>query len=136
MDLQLAGEQGKQVSRPPLEVQLPDLEKLMEHFHQMKHEKMEAWSKNHAAKMAKLDELIKAVQGIKLEGGGSSKDSEKLAQILLQIKKEHSTVTAEHKALKEVAHVHENCNYRVTGRRDQRGLIDLEHGLLFEVVRD
>ena len=41
----------------------------------------------------------------------------------------------EHMAMKTDDTDHSPCSYKVTGKRDQRGLIDLEHGLIFTAVK-
>lgn len=129
MQLQLAREKGAQVSRPAMKIEFPELVALFEHYQEMKRKHSEKHEAQWEKKFAKMDELVKAIQNITIEGS-----SPEIAKILLAIKKEHSTVTAEHKALKAMAHTHENCNYKVTGKRDQRGLIDIEAGLTFTVI--
>lgn len=141
MDLQLATEKGAKVTRPKMAVEFPELVELFKHFHEMKHQHSMKHEEQWEKKFAKMDQLVKAIEGIKLEPGkpgkpGNDKAVAEVAKILLQIKKEHSTVTAEHKALKEMAHTHEACDYKVTGKRDQRGLIDLEHGLTFTAIHN
>lgn len=138
MELAIAQKRGAQVTRPALKVEFPELIALIEQYHGMKEKMRGQYQEKWEKKLAKMDELIKAISNIKLEagpGGGNEKQLLELGKLILSIKKEHSTVQAEHKALASMAHTHEPCNYKVTGVRDQRGLIDIEKGLLFEVVK-
>lgn len=132
-DLQVIERKGGSVERIESEsIQIPGLEKIAEHFHQMKHEQAEAYKAASAAKLAKLDELVKVIE----KAAQASGNEKEVAQILLQIKREHSTVVSEHKALKEVAHVHEPCEYLLTFERDQRNLIDGTKGIRFAPVKE
>ena len=136
MDLQVAAQNGAEVNRPKQVIdspQLGDIAEIMRQFAAMKQEMSDKYEAKWRAKLAKMDELINAIANIKLEGGEHSAE---VVRLLAQIKKEHSTMGATQAALKEVAHVHENCAYKVTGRRDQRGLIDLEYGLTFTPVSE
>lgn len=125
MQLRLAQDQGKVVTRPPMKVEFPELINLIEHFQQMKREFAEKHEKKWEQKLERLDKLIAAVEK---SGGGE------VAKALAKIQKEHNAMAAEAKALKSMAHTHKPCSYKVTGKRDQRGLIDLEAGLTFTVI--
>jgi putative sterol carrier protein len=121
---------GGKVSLMAKIVSIPGLEKLVRHFHEMKHEQTKTYAAVHAAKIAKLDQLIEAVKG-------SKGDMMPVMVELIKIQKEHVTLIADFNAHKEHCDQEDDdepCAYRVTGKRDRRGFIDLEVGLLFTPV--
>jgi hypothetical protein len=112
-------------------ISMPVLEQIARHFHEMKHEQAKTYAAVHAAKLEKLDQLISAVKGGK-------HDMMPVMVELIKIQKEHVTLIADFNAHKEHCDQEDDepCAYRVTGKRDRRGFIDLEVGLLFTPVKD
>lgn len=130
-ELELIEKRGGKVSLMAKVISLPGLEQLVRHFHDMKHEETKTYAAVHAAKIAKLDLLIEAVKG-------SKHDMMPVMVELIKIQKEHVTLIADfnaHKAHCDQDDDDEPCAYRVTGKRDRRGYIDLEAGLLFTPVK-
>jgi len=121
MQLQLAHKQGKSITRPPLDVHFPELIALVEHFHQMKAEHAKKHEENFAKKLAKLDEIVKAVG--KPTNIPGLKD---LVKIMTELKK----LQVEHEQREDK----KKCDYLLTFDRDQRGLIDGKKGILFKAV--
>lgn len=133
-DLELAQKNGATLTRPPMSVEIPGLDKMMEHLHAMKHERQKSHEALTEKKLAKMDEVIKAIGEI--TGAGTEPA---LMQMMEKILKEHATIVAEFKAHKEHCdredEEHEMVAYKLTGKRDRRGLIDFEHGLMFTPVK-
>ena len=132
-DLELAQASGAKLTRPNMVVELPGLEEMMKHFHAMKHERTKSHEAMTEKKLAKMDEVIKAIQAT-----GAGKDQAGLMAMMQKILKEHATIVAEfnaHKKHCDMEDDEEPHDYKLTGRRDQRGLIDLEYGLKFEVIK-
>lgn len=134
-DLELAQKNGAKITRPPMSVEIPGLEKAMEHLHAMKHERQKSHEALTEKKLAKMDEVIKAIGAIK---PGKDTDLSPLMKMMQKILKEHATIVAEFNAHKKHCDLedeeHEQVAYKLTGKRDRRGLIDLEHGLMFTPV--
>ena len=109
-------------------IAVPALENLVRHFHEMKHEQMMGYKEAHAAKLKKMDEMIAAIGKPTLVPG---------LRDLVQIMTELKALQVEHE-LKEDDEddEHKPCAYKVTGKRDRRGFIDLEHGLTFTPVEN
>lgn len=128
-DLEVIESKGGSVERTPKPspevIQVSGLEAIVEHFHQMKHEQQVAHDKHMAQKLAKAEELITAVRASKVDVTQLTK----LVAELVAMKVAH-----EKRELEEDDD--EPCTYKLTGRRDQRGLIDLEFGLTFTPVDD
>jgi len=129
MDLQLARERGAQVSRPKMEIDFPGLATIIDYFkNELAEEKKDAASdaehkKKWAEKMAKFDELITAVKAIKAPAPARPMDLKPLIAAVLARREESGDDS-------------EPCDYKLTGKRDQRGLIDLEYGLTFTAIRN
>jgi hypothetical protein len=104
-------------------IAVPGLEAIARHFHDMKHEQAEAYRAASAAKLKKMDEMIKAI-------GKPTEIPGLLA--LVKIMTELKALQVEHE--KKEDDEHEPCAYKVTGKRDRRGFIDLEVGLTFTPV--
>ncbi len=121
MDLQLAREKGAQVSRPKMEIDFPGLAVIIEYFkHEMAEEKDDSKHKEaHAQKVKLMQELIAAVKAIKAPAPARPMDLKPLMTLMAD-KSESG----------------EPCDYKLTGKRDQRGLIDLEYGLTFTAIRN
>ncbi len=127
MELQLARDRGAKVTRPAMEIDFPGLATIIEYFkHEMAEEKNDgkddkddkAHAEHRAKKFQMMKELIAAVKAIKTPQP-------------LDLKPLIAAVTAQREESGG-----EPCDYRLTGRRDQRGLIDLEHGLTFTAIRN
>jgi len=120
-------------------VDIPGLDKMMEHLHAMKHERQKSHEGMTEKKLAKMDEVIKAIQAIKFPTLPKGDASAPVMKMMEKILKEHATIVAEFKAHKEHCdredEEHEMVAYKLTGKRDQRGLIDFEHGLMFTPVK-
>jgi putative sterol carrier protein len=130
-ELELVEKRGGKVSIMAKIISLPGLEQLVRHFHEMKHEQTKTYAAVHAAKIAKLDQLIEAVKG-------SKNDMMPVMVELIKIQKEHVTLIADFNAHKEHCDQEddeERCAYKLTGKRDRRGFIDLEYGLTFTPVK-
>lgn len=106
-------------------IAMPVLENLVRHFHEMKHEQQENYKAAMEAKLKKMDEMIAAISKPTLVPG---------LRDLVQIMTELKALQVEHE--KKEDDEHEPCAYKVTGKRDRRGFIDLEHGLTFTPVKD
>ena len=117
---------------PPPEVKIQGLDEIMGQILGMKQEKMDAWKESHAAKLEKLDEMIQAIKENQL-------DIEPLTMLMAEL----VALKAAHEAREVLEdledddddHDDEPCEYKLTGRRDRRGLIDLEYGLTFTPVK-
>lgn len=123
---------GGQVNLMAKIISIPVLEKIARHFTEMKQAHLESYKAAHAAKLAKLDELIKVLEKKEI-------DLTPVLNIMGEIQKDHARIAAEHKALMEKGddyEEHEPCEYKLTGRRDRRGFIDIEHGLTFTPVKN
>ena len=130
MQLQLAQAKGAQVSRPPMNFKSPELVAIMEKFFAMKQENSAKHEAKWKEKLAKMDEMIAAVKAIKIDVPKGT-DLGPVMKLLAQIQKDHS-------ALMSKGDDDDNdapCAYKVTGKRDQRGLIDLEAGLVFTPMK-
>ena len=125
---------GGKVSLLARIISIPGLEKIAQHFHEMKHEQAESYKEASAKKLAKMDELIKVLET-------KPTDLMAIVAIVAGIKSDHTTLSAEfheHKAhcdAEEDEHEEEPCAYKLTGKRDRRGFIDLEYGLTFTPVK-
>lgn len=136
LDLQRVVQKGAKVERIPALVQVPELVTLFEHFHKMKHAHAERHEANFAKKLAKMDEIVKAIEKAASQSktqAAKPVDMGPVMKLLNDIRKEHQGFKAELAARPE-AEEHEPCDYKLTGKRDQRGLIDLEAGLMFTAV--
>jgi len=137
-DLILAQERGGKLKRPPIKLEIPELVELFNKFHQMKIDR----SKKHEAgiekKLGKMDEIVKAINAAaKKSTTAKSVDLGPIMKLLNDIRKEHQAIVSEFNAHKKHCDEHEDdepCDYKLTGKRDQRGLIDLEAGLIFTAV--
>lgn len=124
---------GGKVSLMAKIISIPGLEQIARHFHDMKHEQAEAYKVASAAKLEKMDELIKVLDT-------KPTDLMAIVAIVAGIKSDHATLSAdflEHKAHcdAEDEEDEEPCEYKLTGKRDRRGFIDLEYGLTFTPVK-
>lgn len=136
MELQMRSNRGAKVERPEQTVRVPELVELFKHFHQMKHEHSMKHEAKWEEKLKKLDELIAAVKGIKLDTPKGT-DLGPIMKLLADIQKEHTKIAADHAAMKAEYSDDDDdepCTYKLTGKRDQRGLIDLEYGLTFTPI--
>ena len=136
MQLALAQQRGAKLERPPMELQVPELVKLFESFHQMKAEHAQKHEANFEKKLKKMDEIVKAIQAAAAKSSNLAKveipGMKELLGLMADLKKlqiEH----AKHEATEDDDH--EPCSYKMTGKRDQRGLIDIEAGLTFTVIK-
>jgi len=139
MDLVLARERGAQSTRPPVEMQFPELIQLIEHYHEMKHENAQRHEANFSKKLAKRDDSVKAIEKATAAKTQAAKpvDLKPFMKMLTSIQAEHIKILKEHTMLKAEygeGEEHKPCDYKITGKRDQRGLIDLEAGLTFTAV--
>ncbi len=118
----------------PPEVRIEGMSEAIEKYHQVKHEKMKAWSENHAAKLAKLDELIKAVKNQDL--AEAMKQLVAIQTSMLELKVAHEA----REAIEDLEDLDDDddepCTYKLTGKRDRRGFIDIEYGLTFTPVKN
>ncbi len=121
MDLVASKDRGARIERPEQTMRIPELVRFMEHLQQMKSDQQAAHDKAIAQKLAKMDEVIKAIQAIKTPAAAKAQDLKPLVKAITEMRQ-------------EAADPHKSCSYKVTGKRDQRGLIDLEHGLIFTAV--
>jgi hypothetical protein len=108
-------------------ISMPVLESIARHFHEMKHEQAENYKAAMEAKLKKMDEMIVAI-GKPTQIPGLIN----LVKIMTELKA--LQVAHEKHELEEDDDEHEPCAYKVTGKRDRRGFIDLEHGLTFTPV--
>jgi hypothetical protein len=125
MNVALRVARGAKIERPEQTVNIPGLAEAMERFMALKREHSKMHSAAIDKKLGKLDELIAAVKGIKVEAA----DLGPVMNLLAQIQKDHSALMAKKDEYDEQDR--KPCNYKVTGKRDRRGLIDLEAGLVF-----
>lgn len=140
MDLILASDRGAKMSRPPMEVQIPDLVELFKDFQQMKIDRSKKHEASIEKKLAKMDEIVKAINAAaKKSTQAKTVDLGPIMKLLNEIRKEHQAIVSEFNAHKKHCDEHDDdddepCDYKLTGKRDQRGLIDLEAGLIFTAV--
>lgn len=106
-------------------IAIPGLEKIAKHFHDMKHEQAQAYKAAMDAKLKKMDQLIKALE--KQDLADAMKRLCAIQNAMLEMKQKH---------MQEKDEEHEPCEYKLTGRRDRRGFIDIEHGLTFTPVKN
>lgn len=136
IDLQRAAARGAEVTKIPQLVEIPELEKLLTEMMgqevRIRDEKNRRWGENHQEKMAKFDELIAAIKS----ATPATLDLAPIMAMVREIQRDHKKIAAEHAALMAGGEEREPCTYKLTGRRDQRGLIDLEYGLTFTPVDD
>lgn len=126
-ELEALRRRGAGVQRLSTEVSVPELRQMFEAHQATMTEKMARWEKNHSEKMAKFDELIKAIQVAGNKRSGAI-DTGPIMKLIGEMQREHKELVA------TMATEKERCAYKLTGRRDQRGLIDLEYGLTFTPV--
>ncbi len=142
-ELELVEKRGGQVELMAKIISIPALEAITQLILQVKIDQAESYQEGQTEKLAKFDELIKVIQE-----ASSGSDAE-LKQMLAQIMREHSVVLREHATLiadfnahKEHCKTHEEeeenerCAYKLTGKRDRRGFIDIEYGLTFTPVEN
>lgn len=136
LDLEKARRQGAEVAQRASKIEAPQLAEIaeiMRQFAAMKKDMADKYEAKWKAKLEKMDELIGAIKAVEMTA-----DNSELVKMLRDIRKEHTKIASEHAALMAVEkEEHEGggaCTYKVTGRRDQRGLIDLEYGLTFTPV--
>ncbi len=138
MELSMRADRGARIERPEQVVKIPQLAKMVEAMLSFKREQQKKYEAKWEQKFAKMDQLIAAVQNIK---PADQVDLAPLMKMMADIQKEHKKIAAEHAVLKaeyskgEEYEDHEPCEYKLTGKRDRRGLIDLEHGLTFTPVK-
>ena len=106
-------------------IAIPGLEAIARHFHDMKHEQAEAHKAAMAAKLEKMDQLIKALE---------SKDLAGAMQRLCEIQNAMLEMKQKHMAEKDDDD-DEPCEYLLTFDRDRRGLIDGDKGIRFKPVK-
>ncbi len=116
---------GGQIEMLAKVISVPGLEQIARHFHDMKTEEAAAYKSAHDAKLAKMDQLIKALESKDL--ADAMKRLCEIQNAMLEMKKKH---------MQEKDEEHEPCEYKLTGRRDRRGFIDIEHGLTFTPVKN
>lgn len=134
LDLQRVVQKGASIERVPALVQIPELAALFEKFHQAKNDRSKRHEANFEKKLAKMDEIVKAIEAAgKKSTAVKPVDLGPVMKLLNDIRKEHQGMKAELAALPEHSE-NELCDYKLTGSRDQRGLIDLEKGLTFTAV--
>jgi hypothetical protein len=111
---------GGKVETMPKLVHAPGLEQIALQFAEIKREAADRHMKHNHAMMTRLDALIESVKAIKITA--TPQDLAPLAAAIMSMRQAHTE--------------HEPCDYKLTGKRDRRGFIDLEHGLTFTAVRD
>jgi len=107
-------------------ISVPGLEVIAKHFQELKAEQAAAHQKMGDAKLAKLDKLIKAIQGSKIDLGA-------IVKMISEIQKEHGIMKAQ---LENRVEGKEPCEYLLTFERDRRGLIDGTKGIRFTPAGD
>jgi hypothetical protein len=135
MQLALAQQRGAKLERPPMELQIPELVQLMEKFQAMKAEHAAKHEANFEKKLKKMDEIVKAIQAAAAKSSTLAKVEIPGMKELLGLMADLKKLQIEHAKHEATEDDDEPCNYKLTGRRDQRGLIDLEHGLTFTVIK-
>lgn len=141
LDLEKARRQGAEVVQRPSKIEAPqltDIAQIMREFAAMKKDVAAKYEEKWKKKLAKMDELIEAIRACAPDNTSNGE----LMAMLKNIQKEHTKIASEHAALMAVEkEEHEGghdddepCTYKLTGRRDNRGLIDLEYGLTFTPV--
>ncbi|TFH48857.1 MAG: hypothetical protein E4H01_05510 [Lysobacterales bacterium] len=140
-ELEGIASRGGQVDRLPQKMSIVDpvtiegLQKLFADMMEMKRSHSAAHQAQWEKKFAKMDQLITAVKA-----AAKGTDLGPVMKMMADIQAEHKKIAVEHAALKveyerEDESEDEGCAYKLTGRRDQRGLIDLEYGLTFTPVK-
>jgi hypothetical protein len=109
---------GGKVHTMPKHVAMPGLEAVIAQFAALKKDAGERHDRHNAAMLERIDKLLEAIASIRLVPG----KPQDLAPLIA--------------AIGEMRQEHEPCDYKLTGKRDRRGFIDLEHGLTFTAVRD
>jgi len=138
LDLQRVVQKGARIDRIPALVEIPEMVKLFEHFHKMKHEHAQRHEANFEKKLAAMAAIVKAIekaaaQSAKSPAPAKPIDLAPIMKLIGDIRKEHQAFALK-MAERPEAEEHEPCDYKLTGKRDQRGLIDLEAGLTFTAV--
>ena len=136
MDLVVARDRGAQLNRPPMEVKIPELVELFEKFHQMKADRYNKHEANIEKKLSAMGDIVKAINAA-AKRSSASVDLGPIMKLLNDIRKEHQAIVSDFNAHKKHCDEHDDdepCDYKLTGKRDQRGLIDLEAGLIFTAV--
>jgi hypothetical protein len=134
-ELELIEKRGGQITTLAKIISIPALEAITQLMLQVKIDQAEAYTEGQEQKMAKMDELIKALESKEMNLGP-------VVKIVSDIKAEHTQLIADFNAHKEHCRTHEEeeehepCAYKMTGKRDRRGFIDLEYGLTFTPVKD
>jgi len=123
-DIEAIEQRGGKVNLMAKIIAVPGLEAIARHFHDMKHEQQQNYKAAMEAKLKKMDEMITAI-GKPTEIPGLRD----LVKIMTELKA--LQVAQEKKEDEE----HKPCAYKVTGKRDRRGFIDIEHGLTFTPVK-
>ena len=131
MELQLARDRGAKVTRPAMEIDFPGLATIIEYFkHEMAEEKNDgkddkddkAHAEHRAKKFQMMQQLIDAVKAVKMPAAPRQKD--------IDLKPLIEAVMAR----REDDDDGEACDYKLTFKRDQRGLIDGDQGILFTAI--
>ncbi len=136
-ELELVEGRGGQVDILAKIISIPALEAITQLILQVKIDQAESYTDGQEEKLAKFDELIKAIES-------KSMDLGPVVRIVAEIQKEHTALIADFNAHKEHCkkheeeeeHEEERCAYKLTGKRDRRGFIDIEYGLTFTPVKD
>ncbi len=136
-ELELVEKRGGRIDILAKIISIPALEAITQLMLQVKIDQAESYTEGQEEKMAKFDELIKTLADKELNLGP-------VVRIVAEIQKEHTALIADFNAHKEHCkkheeeeeHEHEPIAYKLTGKRDRRGFIDLEYGLTFTPVKD
>jgi hypothetical protein len=124
-ELEKIAARGGKVETMPRHVAMPGLEAIMQHFHEMKVEQAEGHEKAQAAKLKKMDQLIKALGNQDL--ADAMKRLCEIQNAMLEMKQKHEAKEDDD---------HEPCAYVLTFERDRRGYIDGTKGIRFTPVAD
>ena len=87
MELDQIQKRGGKVETLPKLIEIPGLERIVKHFHDMKHEQTMAYKAAAEAKLAKLDELIKALE--KNDLADAMKRLCEIQNAMLEMKQKH-----------------------------------------------
>lgn len=124
LELEEIHARGGQVETLAKIISVPGLESIAKHFQELKAEQAAAHQKMGDAKLAKLDELIKALQASKIDLGP-------IVKMIADIQREHGVMKAQLEQRVDEKHP---CEYLLTFDRDRRGLIDGTKGIKFSPV--
>lgn len=137
-ELELVKGRGGKVALMAKVITIPALEAITQLMLQVKIDQAESYQEGQTEKLAKFDELITTIK--EAASGSDAEVKAMLVRIMTEhsaVLREHATLTEQFNAHKEHCDKHEDearCAYKLTGKRDRRGFIDIEYGLTFTPV--